>query len=148
MKKITLSIVIILIMVLSNFRSNGQVDIVSHAGLSTYYVGWNAAQAYPLNITHNAAQPINFLTNSIQQMTILGSGNVGFVGIGKSFTSPASLLSVDGTNNPTGEVFRTNCPSGTTTIWRMIRAGNEYGSFFSGVDSNFYKKKTILRSFC
>ena len=96
----------------------------------------------------STAFPINFKTNNIQQMTILGSGNVGFVGIGKSFTSPASLLSVDGTLNPTGEVFRTNCPSGTTTIWRMIRAGNEYGSFFSGVDSNFYKKKTILRSFC
>ena len=118
--------------------------------LTVAYLGWDGTgvNTGSLEIKNNFAQPINFSTGGFQQMTILGSGNVGFVGIGKNFTSPASLLSVDGTLNPTGEVFRTNCLSSTTTIWRMLKAGSEYGSLFSGTDNNFYKKKTILRSFC
>ena len=38
---------------------NAQVSSTTNAGLSTDYVGWNAAQAFPLQIRHNAtSQPV------------------------------------------------------------------------------------------
>lgn len=41
----------------------GQVSTPANFGFPGDYVGWNAAQAFPLNITHRGGQPINFRTN-------------------------------------------------------------------------------------
>jgi hypothetical protein len=64
-----------------------------------------------------------------QRMRILGSN--GFVAIGQDFNNPQSLLSIDGTNDNTGEVFRTNTSSGLNTFWRMEITNKERGAIFS-----------------
>ncbi|MGC9332232.1 MAG: hypothetical protein ACP5DZ_10225 [Bacteroidales bacterium] len=68
-----------------------------------------------------------------QRMRILGSN--GFVAIGQNFNNPQSLLSIDGTNDNTGEVFRTNGSNADTTIWRFCQGNNEIAQFFSLPDS-------------
>lgn len=50
----------------------------------------------PLNLKTTGALPINFFTNNTQYMTILGSTNPGYVGIGTA--SPGQLLEVSGGN--------------------------------------------------
>ncbi|MEA3447385.1 MAG: hypothetical protein U9Q98_02895, partial [Bacteroidota bacterium] len=49
-------------------------------------------------------------TNNAQRMLIRGEAGTtqGFVGIGQDFSNPQSLLSVDDSNDNTGEVFSTN----------------------------------------
>jgi hypothetical protein len=74
MKKITLIAVITIVLLLPCIQLNAQVSTGFNFGVAGDYVGWNAAQAFPLNIRHNAAQPINFWTNGTQQMTILPNG--------------------------------------------------------------------------
>jgi hypothetical protein len=64
-----------------------------------------------------------------QRMRILGSN--GFVAIGQNFNNPLSLLSVDGSDDNTGEVFRTNTGDVYNTFWRMEINNNEMGSIFS-----------------
>lgn len=56
------------------------------------YLGSNAG-AFPLEIKTIPAQPINFLTNNIPRMTIIGTN--GFVGIGL----PAPLYPLDVQDN-------------------------------------------------
>jgi len=70
---------------------------------------------------------------STQRMRILGSN--GFVAIGQNFNNPLSLLSVDGSDDNTGEVFRTNTSAGLNTFWRMNVNNNEMGNIFSRVDA-------------
>ncbi|HNQ68730.1 MAG TPA: tail fiber domain-containing protein, partial [Bacteroidales bacterium] len=55
----------------------------------------------------------------------------GFVGIGQDFNDPVSLLSIDGTNDNTGEVFKTNSVIGANTFWRMWRFDKPIGNIFS-----------------
>ncbi|MEO8150100.1 MAG: tail fiber domain-containing protein, partial [Bacteroidia bacterium] len=61
--------------------------------------------------------------NTNTRMTIVGSGNTGYVGIGQ--TSPTSVLHIDGTGTPTqtGGVFQTNGKSATATNWKMSQSG-------------------------
>ncbi len=66
---------------------------------------------------------------SIQRMRIMGSN--GFVAIGQDFSNPLSLLNIDGTNDNTGEVFKTNTLNGLNTFWRMWRADKPIGNVFS-----------------
>ncbi len=149
MKKIITTIVIVLIMMLSNFKMNAQADnLLVHVGPPAFYLGWGAAQLTPLDIRHDGLADINFYTGGplppFQRMTIKGTGyvNPGFVGIGQGFLAPLSLLHVDGTNNLTGEVFRTDCPIGSAadpiTRWRMFRTGTERGTLWNPwADVNF-----------
>ncbi|MGC9332093.1 MAG: hypothetical protein ACP5DZ_09510 [Bacteroidales bacterium] len=53
----------------------------------------------------------------------------------QNFNNPQSLLSVDGTNDNTGEVFRTNTSSGLNTFWRMDVSNIERGNVFSRVNA-------------
>ncbi|HWZ22796.1 MAG TPA: hypothetical protein VNW06_09095, partial [Cytophagaceae bacterium] len=52
---------------------------------------------FPLTIQTAPAQAINFLTNSTQRMTILGTN--GFVGIGTGLTTPVWQLDVNDNSN-------------------------------------------------
>lgn len=54
------------------------------------------------------------------------------VNVGTS-TSPASVLTVRGDEaaTPTGEVFRTDAPTGSNTSWRLLRGGTNYGRVFN-----------------
>ena len=77
-------------------------------------------------------QDMQFYTDGSAQiksrMIIKGQGtNCGFVGIGQNFTSPQSLLSINGnaTVNATGEVFRTNGPSTNLNAWRLWTGGQD-----------------------
>ena len=78
-------------------------------------------------INMQEAKPINFSTSGSTRVTILGSGNTGYVGVGN--TSPSSVLHIDGNGTPstTGEVFRTDGPSATSQYWRMYQAGSLKG---------------------
>src|SRR5690554_805483 len=84
---------------------SAQVSTLGNSGNPTDYIGWNATQAFPLQIRHNANQPINFFTGNTQRMTILGADNLlgspqfateraGNVGIGTRH--PLTLLHMGG----------------------------------------------------
>ena len=66
--------------------------------------------------------------------------NVDKIGIGDFVvgTPPQAALHVDGNllNTPTGSVFLTDAPSGTTT-WQMFRQGIEYGRIYNANNDNF-----------
>jgi len=48
---------------------SAQVSTLGNSGNPTDYIGWNATQAFPLQIRHNANQPINFFTNNLMRAT-------------------------------------------------------------------------------
>src|SRR5262245_49365929 len=83
-----------LIWMIASAIVNAQVTTPANTGSSGDYVGWAGSEAFDLNVKHNGAYHINFHTNGTQRMTILGSTNPGFVGIGNGF-SPAYKLDVD-----------------------------------------------------
>jgi len=58
--------------------------------------------------------------------------NGAIIGAPGTQTNGVGLL-VDGTNlsTPTGEVFRTDAPTASTTSWRLFRGGTEYGRLFN-----------------
>jgi hypothetical protein len=85
------SIKIGMILIAASTGVKAQVTTPSNAGINTDYVGWNAAQPFPLQIRHNANQPITFHTNGTERMTILGNGNVG-----KGVTNPDAALRIKG----------------------------------------------------
>lgn len=59
-----------------------------------------------------------------------------FVGINTS--TPASVLHLEGTNAATGEVFRTDGPSGVVQNWRLYKGGTEIGRLYAPASgSNF-----------
>ena len=83
--------------------------------------------------------PINIATNSINRLHINQNTGLtnGFVGIGNNFSTPTSLLHINGIPNVTGEVFRTDCPGGVNTFWRLLRGGQEIGSLFALFNNDF-----------
>ena len=83
--------------------------------------------------------PINFITNGIQRLYISPTIGLtsGFIGIGNGFSTPLSLLHINGIANNTGEVFRTDCPGGVNTFWRLLRGGQEIGSLFALFNNDF-----------
>ena len=61
----------ILLTVLSINQLFAQVSVLGSSGGSGDYVGWNSFQTFPLNIKHEANQPINFYTNTGLNLTPL-----------------------------------------------------------------------------
>jgi hypothetical protein len=107
-----------IVLIVGTLKVSAQVSTPFNFGIATNYVGWNAAQAFPLQIRHNAAQPINFFTSNTQRMTITPTG---LVGIGNGANAPISLLHVNSNGHPNiaGQLFRTTGPSNVNNIWRM-----------------------------
>lgn len=93
---------------------NAQVSVPANSGSITNFVGWNSGQIFPLQIRHDADQPINFYTNGFQRMTITGGSSLisGFVGMG--IASPVDRLHVHQPGSTTSAVRYTNNPSGVT----------------------------------
>ena len=72
------------------------------------------------------------------RVTVTGGGKVG---IGN--TSPSTALHIDGTNATlnTGDVFRTDAPSGAT-YWKMFMNYSEVGRIWNNNDTHFYIQAT------
>jgi hypothetical protein len=85
---------VIVLILLSSFPAIAQVSVLGNAGAAGNYCGWNAAQAFPVDVAHKGNYPINFQTNAIQRMTIMNT--TGFVGI--NIAAPNQLLTVDAGN--------------------------------------------------
>jgi hypothetical protein len=102
-------------------NANSQVSTPANFGTITDYVGWNAAQAFPLLIEHKGNQRINFSTSGGIRMLIDAGGglNGGRLAIGNNLpalfapqsrvhihqtgnTSPLNQTYVRFTNNQTG----------------------------------------------
>ena len=126
---------VIAAMLLFNFKLKAQVThLGNNLGIPADYIGWDAAQLFPLTIQHLGTaptQPINFLTGGTQRMIITnGTGlTSGFVGIGDGFSTPQNLLHVNGfaTNN-TGFLFRTDGSNTIKNIWQ-IYTGTDFTLF-------------------
>jgi len=84
-----------------SFCATAQVTTANNNGGATDFVGWDNAQAFPLQIRHNANdQPINFFTDNVMRMRIAagnatapttGTPTAGFVGIGPILAYTAGL---------------------------------------------------------
>ncbi|MBA3899115.1 MAG: hypothetical protein H0X62_02725 [Bacteroidetes bacterium] len=88
------SIKIGMILIGASTAVDAQVSTSNNFGNSTHYVGWDANTTFPLNIRHNANQPINFYTNNTQRGMFTSGGMLsGFDGL--RISNPA---------NPGGEI--------------------------------------------
>jgi hypothetical protein len=56
--------------------SFSQVSVPSNSGVAGDFVGWAAGNAFPLEIKHNANQPINFFTNNTPRALFAGGTGV------------------------------------------------------------------------
>jgi hypothetical protein len=107
-------------MIMITKLSLGQVSTVPNIGLSTYYVGWDGFQTFPLVIKHEAQQPINFHTfagaGALNNLRMFIEGNTGRVGIG-NFASANTLLHVhESAANTEAEISISNNTTGNTTL--------------------------------
>ena len=85
---------------------------------------WNLAGNAPLGTqffgTTNATD-IRFRTANTQRMVLLGTGNVGFLGLGTA--APVSLLHLN--TSATGDVFRSDGPTASDNRWQLLTGGTE-----------------------
>ncbi|HNR18795.1 MAG TPA: hypothetical protein PKN75_02750 [Bacteroidia bacterium] len=133
---------ILLLIITIDSKSNAQVSVLGNSGTGSNYVGWNAAQAFELNVQHLGQQNINLKTNGTHRLVIRGSGN-GFVGIGNGFNVPTSLLHINGNNDATDELFRTDCNINNSPQWRFNRGGTQRARFFNNNnDEHFHLEST------
>src|SRR5258706_3706186 len=119
--KIKLLMIIAALIVSSKFNCVSGQAATNNTYTGTPYLGWNAANNLDFKIG----------TGPTQYMILDGTTNLGYLGIGQSFTSPASLLHINGTNNSTGEVFRTDGPSGNDQYWRLYKKASPFCFFFN-----------------
>ena len=110
MRKIYTTVMAIGMMALP-FAVSAQVSVLGNNGIPSNYVGWNAAQTFPLQIRHNGNQPIDFITDNTHRLRIMPSGTTtvnnypidhdGFVGLSTNpnffnLVEPFSLLHLNG----------------------------------------------------
>lgn len=98
---------------------------------------WNLAGNAPLGTqffgTTNATD-IRFRTANTQRMVLLGTGNVGFLGLGTA--APVSLLHLN--TSATGDVFRSDGPTASDNRWQLLTGGTErfrIRTFANGFDT-------------
>ena len=68
---------------------------------------------------------------------VLGSGTSGAV-VGTSGSGAALIVNGSQMSTPTGEVFRTDAPGASNTLWRLLRGGTERGRLFSLSGDNHF----------
>jgi len=125
------------IIVCCSLRAVSQVTTPANAGAATDYVGWNAAQAFPLSIKHEGNQPINFYTNAgagtfnNQRMIININGNIG---IGTNFTNPLHLLDVRNGDINVGQGLAGGNPNSP----QAYRIGSQIVLWNNGNQSNIF----------
>ena len=120
-------------MVLFAMRNiHAQVSTPFNFGIAANYVGWNAAQGFPLTVAHKGNFPINFQTSSVQRMTIRGQvgPTQGYVGIGTNFLTPTHLLDVRN-----GDI---NCGNGLAASPQGYMIGDNYVLRHSGNIQNIF----------
>lgn len=79
-----------------------------------------------LEIRNDFNLPIEFHTNGTQRMYIANGGVTnGFIGIGSNFSTPFSLLHVNGVNNATGNLFQTTSDENLINRWVMSVEGGD-----------------------
>ena len=140
MKKIILTILILVVWLQLNERANAQSTVIGNVSTPPLeLIGWNGGAVKPLDIQNvHPAMPINFYLGGAllappvaanQYMTILGTGtpSVGFVGIGNNFPTPMSRLHLD--DNVVGGNF-------IYTQWTNTLTGNALpnNGFRVGID--------------
>jgi hypothetical protein len=82
---------------------------------SIEYLGGDGTSTIPLNLKTINSYPINFYTDNVQRVTILGSTNPGFVGIGDWYT-PNFKLDIDaGDINLNGSAFSYRIGNGSNS---------------------------------
>lgn len=97
MKKNLMAIALIGLMLCNTYKSFSQATTAGNANnpVGADYLGWANGNAIPLKIQNINAQPIEFYTGTgpTKYMTLLGSTNPGFLGIG--IATPRSLVHLD-----------------------------------------------------
>ena len=73
MKKILNLMMSVSVVLLLEQNINAQVSTLGNAGFPVDYVGWDAVQFFPLNVTHRGAQNINFRTDYAAAIPGLGN---------------------------------------------------------------------------
>ncbi len=102
-------------------KGTAQVSSPTNAGVATDFVGWNAAQAFPLNINHkatSAASDINFLTRNTQRMVIDDAGRLGLGLVAPNALLHLQRVTANGTS--LGSLFRTTGLSTEITTWTLF----------------------------
>jgi hypothetical protein len=117
--KTTINFLVISVFIIIMGNLQAQVSSLFNNGVTTDYVGWNNLQAFPLQIRHNANQPIDFYTNNSASPR-MRIANTGWVGVGSS--NPSSVLHLNKAN--TGEMFRTVGADTSENRWRLFTNGN------------------------
>ena len=98
MKKIYTRVIAFIVLALP-FYAKAQVTTAANAGGPTDYVGWNSAQAFPLQIRHNGNQPINFFTDSTLRMKLNESVSYDINGASGTNLSREGYLLLGKNNN-------------------------------------------------
>jgi hypothetical protein len=80
--KYLLNTIALLWLLLLSAGAFSQVSTLGNSGAATDYVGWDNAQPFPLQIRHNANQPMEFFTNSIQRIRLNHNVNYAVNGDG------------------------------------------------------------------
>lgn len=132
-KQILIIILIIINTLIANLNAMGQWNTFGGNNItSVEYLGGDGTSTIPLNLKTITGYPINIYTANILRMTILGSTNPGFVGIG-SFT-PSYKLDVDSgdinINFPTNGYRITSTAFGSQFV---LRNNNIPTSIYVGV---------------
>src|SRR5690554_2814812 len=74
-KQVIISILVIGMIATTQIKA--QVTTPFNNGAPGDYVGWNIGNNFPLQIRHNANQPINIFTNNLMRATFTTNGTFG-----------------------------------------------------------------------
>ena len=111
------------------FYIKAQVTVAQNQGGSTDYVGWNNAQAFPLNIRHEGNQPINFSTDNLLRMKLNHTLNY-VVNNGTSLSRNGYLLL--GQNSPI--VTQGNTPIYNIGAFSLLHLNGDQSTLAGGID--------------